>query len=142
MSMVKKHIFYLCMDLCSMTGTCLYYVHCYFQYSALLDYKMKYKRVSPNVTAEIKIIHQIHRIVSKLLLNHFLGVFKANIHKNTKKSNNWGRLDGYTNKLVFQGKLQSSSKKITVLRISFIFFKFVNLPKELSVLVIGVEACK
>ena len=103
---------------------------------------MKYKRVSPNVTAEIKIIDQIHRIVSKLLLNHFLGVFKANIHKNAKKSNNWGRLDGYTNKLVFQGKLQSSSKKITVLRISFIFFKFVNLPKELSVLVIGVEACK
>ena len=59
-----------------------------------------------------------------------------------KESNNWGRLDAYTNKLVFQGKLSSSSEKITVLRISFIFFKFVNLPKELSVLVIGVEACK
>ena len=91
MFMVKKHIFYLCMDLCSMTGTCLYYVHCYFQYSALLDYKMKYKRVSPNVTAETKIIHQIHRIVSKLFLNHFLGVFKANIHKNAKRKQQLGQ---------------------------------------------------
>ena len=62
---------------------------------------MKYRRVSPNVTPEIKIIHQIHRIVSKLSLNHFLGIFIANIHKNAKKQNkkNWGRLYGYTNSI-------------------------------------------
>ena len=90
--MVNKHIFYLIWT----------YVHDWnlslLRLLLFLDYKMKCKRVSPNVTPEIKIIHQIHRIVSKLSVNHFLAIFKANIHKNTKK-NNWGRLYGYTNSI-------------------------------------------
>lgn len=76
-----------------------------------LDYKMKYKRVSPNVTPEIKIIHQIHRIVSKLSLNHFLGIFKANIHKNTKKTIGVDYMDTQTVSIVFPGKLQTISEK-------------------------------
>ena len=53
---------------------------------------MKYKRVSPNVAAEIKILYQIYKIRGKKLSGCFPGMANANIYKHSK--NYWDGLYG------------------------------------------------
>ena len=45
----------------------------------------KYKRVSANVAAEIKVMYQIHKIRGNELLKHFPGVSKANVYKHARR---------------------------------------------------------
>ena len=46
---------------------------------------MKYKKVNPNMSSEIKILYQIHGIKGKQLLNLFPNVSKANVYKHARK---------------------------------------------------------
>lgn len=46
---------------------------------------MKYQKVHPNTSAEIKILYQIHKIRGEKLLNKFPNISKANIYKHARK---------------------------------------------------------
>ena len=45
----------------------------------------KYKKVSPNVAAEIKVMYQVHNIRGAALLRHFPGICKANVYKHARR---------------------------------------------------------
>lgn len=45
----------------------------------------KYKKVSPNVAAEIKVMYQVHKIRGAALLRHFPDISKPNVYKHARR---------------------------------------------------------
>ena len=92
---------------------------------------MKYQKVTANVSAEIKIMYQVHKIRGQKLLEKFPGISKANIYKHARRPIGTDFVDKRKTNSGRPSKITAEFKRRYV---SFLFFGYYELITHFSAL--------